>query len=185
MAEVLTVERKPIVAILAGHHGRGTGASTVERDEWELVRKDAGELFVALQRDSIVTPMLEPYDDDPKVARPIERAAKWCIAHKADVVVEFHYNSFSNTQPAGHCVVSNKLTPFVETMADALDVLPNKRRSTIINEDFILPRLLGAIPCVLLEPAFIFEDGITKPEWRPMLVSAVKSGLYKYFAGGE
>jgi len=174
-----------VVCILAGHHGPKTGASYNGLDEWTLVRHDAGELFVALQRDGILTPMLEPYDDDPSEGRPILRAARWCKAHNADAVIEFHYNSHTSTTPTGHCVVSNKLTPFVTCMANALDVLPNKRRDTIINEGFILPRLVEPIPCVLLEPAFIFEACVVLPEWRAMLVSAVKEGLYKYFAGGE
>jgi hypothetical protein len=70
-------------------------------------------------------------------------------------------------------------------MARALDTLPNPHRDTIIKADFTLPRLMEPIPCVLLEPAFIFEEIVGTPEWRPMLVAAIKAGIYKYFAGEE
>jgi N-acetylmuramoyl-L-alanine amidase len=48
-----------------------------------------------------------------------------------------------------------------------------------------LCNLVEPIPSVLLEPAFIFNDIIMTPEWRPQLVAAIKNGLYKYFAGEE
>jgi N-acetylmuramoyl-L-alanine amidase len=174
---------KPVLAILAGHHGTGTGASFEDRDEWTLAREDALALFDELLRDGIVTPVLEPVEQDNDIHEkaPITRAARWAIAQKADAVIELHYNSFFTTNCSGHTVKANKLTPFVDCMARALDALPNRRRDTEINAGMILCNELGATPSVLIEPAFIFEPIVETVEWRPMLVAALKQGLYKYF----
>ena len=178
---------KPIIAILAGHHGAGTGATFKDRDEWVLVREDICELYVQLKHDEILQPVVEPIreDSDPREQKSHLRSARWAMSQKADAAIELHYNSYTSTSPTGHLVASNKLTPFVTCMADALDVLPNRRRDTIINVDFLLPKLLDPTPCVLLEPAFIFEPIVGTHQWRPQLVLAIKQGLYKYFAGGE
>jgi hypothetical protein len=174
---------KQIVAILSGHHGIGTGASFADRDEWALARGDALELYLQLTRDGIVKPVLEPIaaDDTPLEKDPIPRAALWALSNKPAAVIELHYNSFDTTKPRGHCVVSNKMTSLVEAMAKGLDMLPNPHRDTIIDAGFQLPRLVDPIPCCLLEPAFIFELIVTETSWRPMLVAAIKGGIYKYF----
>lgn len=179
--------KSPIVAILAGHHGIGTGASSFGRDEWSLARGDALEPYLQLSLDGIITPVLEPIaeDNDAAESAPLIRAARWALSQGAAAAIDLHYNSYETTFPSGHLVCSSRMTPFVECMARALDVLPNKRRDTIINSAFILPRLMDPIPCVLLEPAFIFESCVGLPDWRALLVAAIKGGLYKYFAGGE
>jgi N-acetylmuramoyl-L-alanine amidase len=178
---------KPTLAILAGHHGRGTGSSAGAIDEWALAHRDALELYLQLDRDGIITPALEPIAEDntPGELNPRERAAAWALKHKPAAVIELHYDSFETSKPAGHSVCSNRLTPFAEVMDRALDALPNPHRSMIIDAGFQIPRLLDPIPCVLLEPAFIFEPIIETCEWRPMLVAAIKAGLYKYFAGED
>jgi N-acetylmuramoyl-L-alanine amidase len=178
---------KPIIAILAGHHGIGTGASSKGRDEWALARGDALELYLQLARDGIVTPVLEPIaeDDSPGERNPRARSAKWALAQKVSAAIEIHYDSFEKPTPHGHHVCSNRLTPFVEAMARALDTLPNPHRDTQINVEYEIPRLMDPIPCVLLEPAFIFEPIVGTPEWRPTLVAAIKQGVYAYFAGEE
>ena len=178
---------KPIIAILAGHHGIGTGASLRWNDEWNLAWEDKLNLFHELTRDGILHPVMEPVVDDmdPHERTPITRAARWAMSQKADAAIELHYNSMEEPKYSGHLVCSNRMTPFVSCMADALDVLPNRRRDTIINVDFLLPKLLDPIPCVLLEPAFIFEPIVGTHQWRPQLVLAIKHGLYKYFAGEE
>jgi hypothetical protein len=178
---------KPVLAILGGHHGLGTGASFKERDEWRLATEDAIELCRQLYRDGIIEPRMEPIaqNDAPTDPMPITRSARWVLAQKPDAVIELHYNSFDTPTVSGHLVCSNTMTPFVEAMARCLDVLPNQKRGTIINVDFLLPKLLDPIPCCLIEPAFLFEKIIVDPTWRPMLVSALKNGLYKYFAGED
>jgi hypothetical protein len=178
---------KPVLAILAGHHGIGTGASFADRDEWALARGDALELYLQLAHDGIVTPVLEPIAEDnaPGEHNPRERSAKWALLQKASAAIEVHYNSFATTAPSGHCVCSNRMTPFVAAMVRALDTLPNPHRDTLINVDYEIPRLMDPTPCVLLEPAFLFEDIVGEVSWRPMLVAAVKSGIYTYFAGEE
>jgi hypothetical protein len=178
---------KPILAVLCGHHGRGTGASKGNRDEWTLARGDALELYLQLDRDGIITPVLEPIADDANVAEknPRARAAKWALLQGASAAIELHYNSFfTEAFVAGHCVCSNRMTPFVEAMVRAMDTLPNRHRDTRINVEYEIPRLMDPIPCVLLEPAFIFEACVALPDWRPMLVVAIKQGIYTYFAGG-
>lgn len=178
---------KPIVAILAGHHGRGTGATSFGRDEWELAWWDKFELFAALMHDNIVYPVMEPVaeDMDPREHAPITRAARWALSQKPAVIIDLHYNAMETPGYEGHLVVSNTMTPFVEAMERALDTLPNRHRDTIINADFLLPKLVDPIPCVLLEPAFIFEPCVGNPQWRPMLIAAIKAGIYGYFTGAE
>lgn len=175
---------KPVVAILAGHHGRGTGASYRERDEWALARADALELYLQLSRDGLTHPILEPIaaDDNPGEIEPLVRSALWALSNKASAAIELHYNSFETTKPSGHCVVSNRMSSLVEHMARALDTLPNKRRETIINAGFKLPRLLEPIPCVIVEPAFIFEDLLRDQSFAAMLLAALKRGVYSYYS---
>lgn len=182
---------KPVLAILVGHHGLGTGTGTSRdgRDEWALARGDALELYLQLTRDGIIEPHLEPIaeDDNPAEGKSdsLLRSARWALVQKLWAVIEIHYNSFTTDKPSGHLVCSNRMTPFVECMARALDVLPNRRRDTVINAGFVLPSLLDPVPFCLLEPAFIFEPLVAEVLWRPMLVAAIKAGLYKYFNGGE
>lgn len=180
---------KPVIAILCGHHGIGTGAAFKERDEWSLARGDALELYLQLRRDGIIKPVLEPIaeDDNPSEGKhdSLLRCARWALSQKPAAVVEIHYNSFETSKPSGHFLCSNAMTPFVEVMADALDVLPNPRRDTIIDAGYVVASLVDPIPYVLLEPAFIFEPCVGEPSWRPMLVAAIKRGLYKYLAEGQ
>lgn len=178
---------KPILAILCGHHGIGTGASFEGRDEWKLATEDGIELCRQLYRDGIIEPRMEPIaqDNTPGEKQPILRSARWALSQKPQAVIELHYNSEPSATAEGHLVVAGSASPFVDAMSHALDALPNRKRPDIIDAGFILPRLVAPTPCCLIELAFLFEKIVVDPTWRPMLVAALKTGFYKYFAGEE
>lgn len=174
---------KPIVCILIGHHGKGTGASDVDSDEWQLSAADAEALYFRLLEDGYVVPIIEPIEQDSNVdeKNPRERAAAWAKAQNANVVLELHYNSFETTTPEGHLVTTNAPSSFANIMSLALGALPNSSRGVLIQENLEIPKRLAPTPCILLEPAFIFEAVVDTITWRPMLVNAIVSGIYKYF----
>ena len=170
----------PRVAILAGHYGPGTGASFEGRDEYTLARRDALMLYAELLRDELVIPMLEPVEAN--TVAPIATAARWVVAQKATIAVEMHYNSHAGEPRAtGNEVVAANATPLALAMDKALATLPNKHREWKLVSNLLLPKLLDpvGIPCVLVEPAFIWEPQVETPEWPAQVAAAVKAGIYK------
>ena len=179
------------IALIVGHYGPGTGCSTNGRDEWALAQKDVELLYSELLREQLVRPLMFNIDhrelrwkilgDLLTTRNQIAIKANWASAVQAIVAIEFHYNSADIAAVEGNLIVAPMMSQFAQFMDRALATLPNRHRDPIINSKFYFFQFMQDIPTIILEPAFIFEDAIEQDDWRPMLVSAVKHGIYDYF----
>jgi hypothetical protein len=178
---------KPIVAILAGHHGPGTGAHARDNDEWSLARRDSLMLFSQLLREDLITPELEPMENTAILDKhtAIEAAATWVKLTGANACIELHYNSCETKDEkiAGNELVAPAINHFTATLDKWLSTLPNRHRAIKIEPDMLLFKHLEGAPVAIIECAFIWEPEIDKPEWASMVAAALKRGLYKYFEG--
>ena len=178
------------VALIVGHYGPGTGCSTTGRDEWTLAQKDVELLYSELLREQLIQPLMFYIDrrelrwsilgDLLTTRNQIFIKSNWASAVQAAVAIEFHYNSAIRIAE-GNLIVAPMMSHFAQRMDRALTTLPNRHRDPIINSRFYLFQFMQDMPTIILEPAFIFEDAIDNDAWRPMLVAAVKHGIYDYF----
>jgi len=189
---------RPTAALIVGHYGRGTGATypphalatgAVIKDEVALANRDAVNVFGELARDNLVTPLIFSIDRHVPVWKYVHLTTsiqldiklRWIEDVKPDVVVEFHYNSFSDESVEGNEVVAAGLTPFAGVMAHALHALPNKSRATKVKR---LKIFRATPPTVIVEPAFLAEKRVESIRFAAMVAVAVKHGVYKYLGKG-
>ena len=189
--------KRPRVAIIVGHYGRGTGARypvdaelvgdpVAVRDEWTLASHYAIALYRELARDKLLSPTVFSVDRDTVPWRLFDLSSRstldiklrWIDLVDPDAVVECHYNSFGDERVAGNEVVVPKNDEFAKCMAGAFSALPNPNRSTKVMS---LKIFRSRKPTVVLEPAFLAEKIIESARWVPMVAVAAKQGLYKYF----
>ena len=182
------------IALIVGHIGVGTGATWNDRDEWTMARRAARDLYIELMHNDVAMPLYfeinrrelrwrilgDLLDDrtDDKIK------ANWLQETRADAVIDFHFNSADDTRAKGHEIIAPEMSRFALCMDAALDMLPNKHRDPIINNGFRLFRKLAGtdIAPVIIEPAFIFENGIDEPEFGKLLTSALAWGIARYAA---
>ena len=166
------------VALIVGHIGPGTGATFEDRDEWSMARIDAQNLYDELKHSGDATPLYLSINRDElrwKILGDLltdktddKIKARWIREVRADLAIDFHYNSAQDTRARGHEIIAPEFNYLAQCMDAALDILPNKHRDPIINNGFRLFRKLEGsdIPSVIIEPAFIFEPDVISAGWR-------------------
>jgi hypothetical protein len=195
------------VGILVGHYGAGTGCSWEGRDEWIFAHSDAWEIFNGLMSQSRQTgfeiaPVVISINREMSPWIYIDRAvglyksrnidirAEWAADVKCDAVVELHYDSFETTEPSGHTIFVNQEESTASmTLATCIKnkfpALGNRCRGIKNASMRILNKLESSgIPCVLIEPAFIFEPGVVKVDWRAKYAAAVRDGILDFINAG-
>jgi hypothetical protein len=199
------------VGILVGHHGRGTGATLRDRDEWSLCYADALNLVQQLDSEGLLCPVFihidgasHPWDIVQKISKlsppsflggmgNIDARVEWALRDSVQAAVEFHLNrstlnSLGLTKATGHEVFIRKFPgPKTRKLGELLieefnRSLGNKNRG-LKRKSFRVLRKLHArnIPAAILEPAFLAEDRCVSKEWRGNYVGAVKTALYRFF----
>jgi len=175
------------IALLVGHHGKGTGASFTdkegrERDEYVWAWMDAHTIGKELEARGHRVEVMHVDRDNPRdrafatlfadrgglAACNIDVRAAWAVAFGADVAIEFHYNSAEDQNAKGHEVLIDDNEPVGS---------PSERIATLIHDNLSLAHALhpsrgvkrarlrvtellrrSGVPCCLLEPAFLFES---------------------------
>lgn len=174
---------KPRLAILVGHHGKGTGCSYGNRDEYELARRDANALFDALMATDTIIPMLEPIEIRGD-AHPISTAAWWAKRNGASAVVEIHYNALDkpDTTVSGNLIIVKQADLYASTIDHWLAMLPNHHREPIISQHMALLNMFpDGFPVVIVEAAFIWEPGIEESGWSAQVAVLLAKALKQYF----
>ena len=132
--------------------------------------------------------------------------ANWVRAIKPACAIELHYNSAEKVTLAvdpetgasrrireplvsvsGHEVVTPEESEFALCIDKALDGLENKKRRLFVKNNLLLFRRLksSGVPTIIIEPAFIFEDGIETDEWTRLVAEVVSKGIYSFLALGD
>lgn len=180
-------------AIIVGHIGKGTGSSHQDLDEWEQAKNDAYLLYYRLLRSIDIRPLIFVIDRKDLFWKILGKhltdesddyiKANWIKESKPDCVIDLHYNSFKNTLPHGHEIITPSKDDYLgKCMDTALDILPNKHRSKIVEAHMRLFRHLkgSGIPSVILEPAFIFNPCVRDDSFHQRFITAMEWGLTRF-----
>lgn len=198
------------VGILVGHYGRGTGASHGDFDEWKLAMQDASLLADRLNADKIVNWKLIALDKDSHPWDLVQKLwpmgskygdkklrEQWARREHLDLAIELHYNSHTTQfwtskktgqrHPIqGHQVMihTDQVHPHSIDLAHSLQTALNSKLGNrdrgIKKASLSILRRLKHIPCVLVEPAFIFESSIREPSWPDVYSEALQDGIYDF-----
>jgi len=178
------------LAIIAGHHGPGTGAAYLDRDEWAFNVQTAVALYSRIAGEGSLPCDLRYVNQSfpgPHAEEQIfELKAAWARGIGATHVIEIHYNSQEDLKAPlaeGNELLWNVGTEahWVACLQNGLATLPNPHRPGFAGPHKRIFTILPELQVAIVEPAFLFEDRILEPSWIPTVCNALKAGLYEYF----
>jgi len=200
---------RPIIGISVGHYGPAVAfegmdradvcTSHLDRDEWTYSRNDMVSLIRKFGMGGLVYP--EPVCIDARhidwraVSRvhgfvgnyDIRLRAQMAKLKECDLLIELHYNYYSDHAVSGHEAHvfggEDKSAEWAEMILGEMDgAFPEHRNRGVKESEFkILQLMQGAMPTVLMEPAFIFEDILEDTEaWRERYTTALVAATYRF-----